>query len=67
MTVLNGNQRLRERQLNAAWLLAGVLLFVANREADRRERVRMDSFRSRLTDLAKIAETIRKVLENRES
>ncbi len=59
MTVQNGNQRLS----NARWLIAGlllslVLLMAANWEANRREQVRMDAFRSRVADLAKTSELI---------
>ena len=63
MTTYNENQRLRERWRNALWLvtgllIAGALLFAANWEADRRERVRMDFFRDRISDLARIAESL---------
>jgi PAS domain S-box-containing protein len=40
------------------FLIAGLLLLAANWEADRQERVRMDSFRERITDLALVSETI---------
>jgi hypothetical protein len=51
------------RRGNAVWLTAGLLLsvallFVANWEANRQEHVRMDSFRSRVADLAKISQGI---------
>jgi PAS domain S-box-containing protein len=57
------SQRLSERWRNALWLttgllLAGALLFAANWEADRQERVRIDSFRGRAADLARISESI---------
>jgi len=63
MTVRNGNQRLSERRRNALWLIAGLLLsvallFAANWEANRQEQMRMDAFRSRVADLAKISESI---------
>jgi PAS domain S-box-containing protein len=63
MTVRNGNQRLSERRRNALWVIAGLLLsvallFAANWEANRQEHVRMDAFRSRVADLAKISESI---------
>ena len=63
MTVQSANQRLSESRRNAVWLIAGLLLsvallFAANWEANRQEQVRMDSFRYRVTDLAKISESI---------
>jgi len=61
MTVDNGKQRYRGRWDNALALVVGVLLatfllVAADWEADRQEHVRMDFFRDRLTDLARIAE-----------
>jgi PAS domain S-box-containing protein len=63
MTVRNANQRLSESRRNAVWLIAGLLLsvallFAANWEANRQEQVRMDAFRSRVNDLAKISQGI---------
>ncbi len=63
MTVRNGNQRLSERRRNALWLIAWLLLsvallFAANWEANRQEHVRMDAFRSRVADLARISQGI---------
>jgi PAS domain S-box-containing protein len=58
----NGYRPLNERWRNAKYLLAGfllagALLLTANWEADRRERARMDAFRDRIADLARISET----------
>ena len=61
MTVNDGKQRLRRRWDNAVGLMVGVLftvflLGVADWEADLQKQVRMDSFRDRISDLARIAE-----------
>jgi hypothetical protein len=45
------------------WLIAGLLLsvallFAASWEANRQEHMRMDAFRSRVADLAKISQSI---------
>jgi PAS domain S-box-containing protein len=63
MAVCIGNQPIKERWLNALWLLAGLLLavallFAAKWEADHRQRMRMDSFRNDIADLARVSETI---------
>jgi PAS domain S-box-containing protein len=42
----------------AGLLLAAALMFLANWEADRQQRLRLDSFRSRLVDLAQLSESI---------
>jgi PAS domain S-box-containing protein len=57
------SQSLTERRRNALWLttwllLAFVLVFAANWEANRQEQVRMDYFHSRVADLAKTSELI---------
>lgn len=55
--------RLTERWRNAVGLVIGlllsaVLLFVADWEADRQERERMDTFRGDIVDIARISEAI---------
>jgi two-component system, cell cycle sensor histidine kinase and response regulator CckA len=64
MTAYDINQNLKTRWRGALqWmitilLIAGGLLSTANWEADRQERVRMNFYRERITDLARISESI---------
>lgn len=63
MIVLKWRQRLSERWRDAIWLvtgllLAGALMCAANWEGGRQERERLDAFRGRLADLARISESI---------
>ncbi|MHB8836602.1 MAG: PAS domain S-box protein [Candidatus Methylomirabilia bacterium] len=55
--------RSSERRRHALWLTGGLLLVAgllcaADWEADRQERLRLDAFHSRISDLAMISETI---------
>jgi len=63
MMLFNDKQGSKYRCRQVFWyatglLISGVLLFAANWEADRRERVRMNNFRGDVLDLARITESI---------
>jgi len=63
MIFRNKHSRLSERWGYAPWvlmglILSGVLMFVANWEANRQERTLMNSFRGDIADLARISEIV---------
>ena len=60
MTFYGNYQQLGRYRRYALWmvmglLLSGALMFVANWEADRQERIRMESYRGDISDLARIS------------